>query len=83
MDHPNSDQFELWPAMKVSELAQPWGGKSPRVLTAGYARFSLKAQAEKSVSDFVDVDQGDFWLPMKKAPWYYQGAPLLLPLQGG
>ena len=56
---------------------EPWGGRSPRVLTAAYARFILKAQVAKSVSDFVDAEQYDFWRRMKKAPWIYQGAPLL------
>ncbi len=60
----------------------PWGGRSPRGLTAGYAQFTLKARAEKSASDFVsDEEQYDLWLPIKKAPWEYQGAPSLLPLR--
>ena len=78
---PTSDQLDLWEA----ELnAQPWGGRSPRALTAGYARFTLKAQAVKSVgADFVDEDQHDLWLPIKNAPWKYQGAPLLKELTHG
>ncbi len=63
-------------------LRIPWGGTSPRALTACYQRHILKAQAEKSVSDFVNADQYDLWLPTKKAPWKYQGAPLLLSLEG-
>ena len=55
-----------------------WDGTSPRALTEGYKRFTLKAQAKKSVSDprqyelFEEYrDWGD---------WLYPGAPLLLPL---
>ncbi len=55
----------------------PWSGRSPRALTQGYKRFTLKAQAAKSVSGFIDPGQYDLWLPIKKAPWAYQGAPLL------
>ncbi len=56
----------------------PWGGVQPRVLTRGYAQFIFKAQAVKKTSDSVDADQ----LPLfpglvRKAPWVYQGAPLL------
>ncbi len=59
----------------------PWGGRSPRALTRGYERFILKAQAAKSTSDFVgDPGQFDLWLPIKKAPREYLGAPSLLPL---
>ncbi len=61
--------------------SEPWEGVAPRVLTAGYLKGIFKAQAEKSVSDFVDPNQYDLWLPVKKAPWKYQGAPSLRPLQ--
>ena len=61
----------------------PWGGQSPRALTAGYERAILKAQAAKSTSDFVDPEQIDFWLPREKGPPVYRGAPLLLPFDGG
>jgi len=65
----------------LEEARQPWGGRSPRGLTKAFRRFTLKAQAEKSVSDFVsDENQYDLWLPIKKAPWIYQGAPLLKDL---
>ena len=73
------DQFELWESMFPRKVEEPWRGQSPRVLTAGYKRFTLKAQAEKSVSDFVsDERQYDLWLPIERAPWVYQGAPFLL-----
>ncbi len=67
---PISDQLWLWEE-------EPFEGMSPRVLTAGYALGILKAQAAKSTSDFVDPEQYDLWLTMEKAPWSYQGAPLL------
>ena len=63
---------------QCAKIRIPWDGRSPRDLTR--VRFSpiFKAQAEKSVSDFVsDENQFDLWLPMEKAPWIYQGAPLL------
>ncbi len=63
----------------VGASREPWGGRSPRALTRGAKRFILKAQAGKSTSDFVgDPRQCDLWLPVEKAPWEYQGAPLLL-----
>ena len=62
----------------VGDGRQPWGGRSPRALTRAYERFTLKAQAAKSVSGFEsDENQYDLWLTIKKAPWNYQGAPLL------
>ena len=61
----------------VGAARVPWAGRSPRALTRGYERFTLKAQADKSMGDGVDPEQYDLWLPIKKAPWKYQGAPLL------
>ncbi len=73
-----SEQLVLWAHGSTEYPRVPWGGASPRVLTAAYERFILKPRAQKSVSDFVrSVDQFDLWLPMEKAPWKYQGAPLL------
>ena len=73
----DGDQL-LFEGFGLTALARaPWGGRSPRVLTAGYQRGILKAQAAKSVSDFISDEQYDLWLPGKKAPWKYQGAPLL------
>ncbi len=75
------DQLEFFPEwVEGIEYAQaaPWGGRSPRELTAAYKRFILKAQAAKSVRDFVtDPGQYDLWLPAQKAPRIYRGAPLL------
>jgi len=78
----DGDQLELGLGEEflVGAASLPWGGRSPRALTRGYERFNLKAQAKKSASDFVDPEQYDFWLPVKKAPRVYRGAPLLLPL---
>ena len=62
----------------VGSLRVPWGGRSPRALTKAHERFILKTQGAKSVSDFAfDENQYDLWLTIKKAPWRYQGAPLL------
>jgi len=63
---------------------QPWDGRSPRALTRGPGSHIFEAQAEKSVSDFVsDENQYDLWLTIKKAPWNYQGASLLVPFDRG
>ncbi len=56
----------------------PWEGRSPRELTTAYKRFTLKTQGEKKLSGPKDSEQYDLWLPIQKAPWKYQGAPLLL-----
>ena len=71
------DQLELFTPKECGILRIPWEGRSPRALTRSHEVFILKAQAKKSVSDFVGGDQCDLWLPGKKAPWIYQGAPLL------
>ena len=74
----DGDQFLLQLPGLVDLAQQPWGGQSPRVLTAAYKRSILKAQADKSVSDFVNADQYDlFEAVCKKAPAIYAGAPLL------
>ncbi len=65
----------------VVECRVPWKGLSPRVLTRSYERFTLKAQAEKSVSDFVDPEQYDlFDTRHNRGLRVYSGAPSLLPL---
>ncbi len=62
--------------------AEPWLGRSPRTLTRGHGFRIFKAQAGKSVSDFVsDENQSDLWLAVKKCPVVYDGAPLLLPFK--
>ena len=74
------DQLELalGEEFLVGASSLPWSGRSPRALTRGYKRFTLKAQAKKSMRDFVrDENQFDLWLPVKKVPWVLQGAPLL------
>ena len=77
------DDIQLQFVFEGEELRRiPWGGRSPRALTRVALGLTLKAQAVKSVSDFVDPEQFDLWLPMKKAPWNYQGAPLLLGFEG-
>ncbi len=55
----------------------PWEGVAPRALTAGYVHGILKTQGGKSMGDSVDPEQYDLWMIIKKAPWVYQGAPLL------
>jgi len=73
-------QLDLF-AYEVSD--EPWGGVSPRGLTRSYKRFNLPAWAEKRMVVYVDPEQYDLWLPMKRAPSEYFGAPLLLPLAAG
>ena len=79
MDYPKSDQLDLWALETYATSREPWSGRSPRALTRGYEFRIFKAQAEKSVSDFVsDENQLDLWLAIKKAPAVPAGAPLLL-----
>ena len=78
MSGPSRGGVQLWLGFEYAVRAGiPWGGVSPRELTASYERFILKAQAAKSVSDFVDPEQYDLWLPFRKIPFVYRGAPLL------
>ena len=73
------DQLSLFQNESSAHVRAPWGGGSARVLTKSYKRFILKAQAGKSVSGCVsDENQYDLWLPIAKAPWKFQGAPLLV-----
>ena len=81
MHYRNSGSIQLELKLLGAVTSQPWGGKSPRELTAGYRQSILKAQAVKSVSDDVDPEQYDFWLSIKRAPRIYRGAPLLVPLR--
>ncbi len=76
------DQLELFTPKEMGEVRVPWGGVSPRALTRGYKSFIFDREGRKSMSDFVDPEQCDLWIPTKKAPWVYQGAPSLLPLTG-
>ncbi len=76
------EQLELRFPGEVEPSRVPWGGVSPRELTAAYKRSILKAQAVKSMGDDFDVDQYDLWLPIKKAPRVCRGAPLLVEPKG-
>ncbi len=58
----------------------PWEGRSPRALTRVGLSPIFKAQAEKSVSDFVSADQLELELTGSEGPRVYAGAPLLVPL---
>jgi len=71
----NSTQLEL----PFSEwLLEPWAGKSPRVLTRGYLALFSRREPQKRERFFVDPRQLEmFPVARKKAPWKYQGAPLL------
>jgi len=85
MDPRDGDQLvfegEEWLSLGVGQ-PEPWDGRSPRALTRGYKRFTLKAQAEKSVSgDGVCEGQYDLWLPVQEGPFVYGGAPLLVGLK--
>ena len=66
--------------VRVKPAVVPWAGASPRDLTREGIRRILKAQAGKSMGDGCDTEQYDLWLSIKKAPWKYQGAPLLISL---
>jgi len=78
------EQLELRLPGMLCMHEMPWGGRSPRELTAAYKRVTLKAQAAKSTSDFVsDPRQLDLWLTKEKAPEIYSGAPLLRVLPEG
>jgi len=70
----NSEQLDLWQA----ELdALPWQGQSPRALTKARIAVFLRREPQKDDRFFVDPNQIDLWLPAKKAPRKYRGAPLL------
>ncbi len=71
----NSTQLEL----PFSEWQrEPWGGRSPRGLTKVRKWLFLRREPQKDDRYVVDPNQYDLWVPVKKAPWVYQGAPLLL-----
>ena len=77
----DSDQLELSLGDGVSgaeAAALPWGGVSPRTLTRIHKVLFLRRKPEKSVSEFVDPNQLEFWPADEKAPPFYGGAPLLL-----
>ncbi len=67
---PTSEQLWLWPD-------EPWEGQAPRDLTAGRFGLFSRREPQKSMSDPADGAQLEFWPTGQKAPWKYQGAPLL------
>ena len=81
---PSDGRQLLLEGLGLTALArEPWGGLSPRGLTRVALGGILKAQAEKSVSGLVIPGQLEFWPSEEKAPWKYQGAPLLVGLPRG
>ncbi len=76
-DPRTGEQLEL--ALDDVRLKIPWEGRSPRGLTRVRISSIFKAQAEKSVSDFVNPDQIEMSQLRQESP-LYEGAPLLSPL---
>ena len=70
-------QLELWEA-EINAL--PWRGRSPRGLTRVANALFLRREPQKDDRFVIDPDQLDLWLPAKKAPREYRGAPLLLEI---
>ncbi len=71
-------QLDLWQA----ELnALPWQGRNPRSLTRASLGLFLKRERQKDDCFFVDPNQLLLMLAEPKAPWVYQGAPLLLEVK--
>ena len=68
--------FEDW-------VPLPWDGRSPRSLTRGAKALFLRRKPQKADRFFVDPDQLEVFGRRKKAPWGYQGAPLLKELDDG
>ncbi len=73
---PDSDQFAL--ALGDEVVVVPWGGRSPRGLTRAALSLFSRQEPPKSVSEFVDPEQGDLF---KKAVSRTRGAAPLLPLK--
>ncbi len=73
------EQLELFEG-GLTVVRIPWEGRSPRALTRVGLGITLKAQAAKSVSDFVRTGQYDLWLAAEEGPPIYRGAPCLLPM---
>jgi len=78
------DQFELTlDDVRLQRVVAPWNGQSPRVLTAAYARFKLKAQGgghevDPRQVEMFEVAGGDPFEEKRRAP--YGGASTLCPL---
>jgi len=71
----NSSQLDLW---EVELQRLPWRGRSPRVLTRGGKALFLRRKPQKDVRFYAGPEQLDmFHAATRKAPWRYQGAPLL------
>ena len=68
-----SEQLDLFEDV----VRLPWYGRSPRSLTRCAIALFSRREPQKDDCGFLDPDQYDLWLPTKKAPWVYQGAPLL------
>ena len=56
--------------------ALPWYGRSPRSLTRASMALFLRRKPQKTPAVFVDPFQLELF-EEEKAPWKYQGAPLL------
>ena len=69
----DSDQLGLF---GPGEVDPPWGGQSPRVLTAAYRKFILEAGAGGRMSKLILTPP--VAAHQCKGP-VYDGAPLLLP----
>ncbi len=67
-------QLDLWEA-EIDAL--PWRGVSPRGLTRGYLALFLRRKPQKDARFYLGPEQYKFRLVGEKAPWKYQGAPLL------
>ncbi len=84
MIRPRDGDQLLLEGLELTALARvPWEGRSPRVLTAGYVRFTLKTQVGKSMGDFVRTDQLELFREHQKglSSEVARGAPTLLPLK--
>ena len=64
---------------RLQRVRVPWGGRSPRVLTAAYERFKLKAQGGGREVDIRQVEMfAEFGrVPVGKERAPYRGAPSL------
>jgi len=72
---PDSDQLEL--ALDDVRVLIPWQGRNPRGLTKARMSLYLSQEAQKSMREFVDPEQGDLF---KRPSPLYEGAVPLLPL---
>ena len=78
------EQLDLFDLEDFTETVyMPWGGRSPRELTAAYERSILKAQAKESMGEDGRPVQCDLWLSEEEGSpvFVYGGAPCLLPVR--